>query len=67
MISSRVVTKKVSDFTDFNVCILSLRPTVTSNYSKSSLYFGLGSLDPLGHFTVFVVFSTCYFIGKILS
>lgn len=56
-----VVTKNWSNFTDFAVCVLSLRPVVPSGNSIFSSNFGLG---PFRHFIGFSVF---YCIGKILS
>lgn len=58
------VNKNWSDFTNFTVCVLSLRTIVTFNSSKFSLSFELGSLDSLGYSTIF---STFCFTGRILS
>lgn len=59
-----VVIKSYYDLTDFVVCILSHRPTVTSSNSKLPFNFKLGTLDSLSHF---VIFSTVNFMYKILS
>lgn len=59
-----LVTNNRCDLNNFTDCILCHRLTVGSSGSKSFFYFELGPLDSLGHF---IMFSTFYFIGKILS